>query len=232
MMLKHIGKHNSKKIVLVYRQIPDEDHMCLVLYSDTLSQLLHDEVMTCLESAVGQQAESLADALFRNYMPDGVNSLEALHKNGLIKKIQTSQVIMTPTPASSVRLDELNSILNEMAKGEEAINRLKEIDQNRGITGKRGRAAEPREVGMPANSRSNAQVEGNMSAEQLVAGVLSDADLAQQRMTQAEQMRKNAESMLAEAARLEAEANSLTPSTTNGKTRKTTKAKATKKQAA
>lgn len=231
-MVKHVGKHNDRKVVILFREVPGEEHMALVVYSDVLPRLIHDELMKAVEGDVGQNSKEISEVLHRTYMADGRILLGTLHREGMIKKVPANQVLVTPNARSSVRLDELNGILNEMAKGEEAVNRLKEIDANRGITGKRGRAAEPREVGMPANSRSNAQVEGNMSAEQLVAGVLSDADLAQQRMTQAEQMRKNAESMLAEAARLEAEANSLTPSTQNGKTRKTTKAKATKKQAA
>ena len=229
-MVKHVGKHNDRKVVILFREVPDETHMCLVVYSDVLPRLLHDELMKCVESDAGQSAKEISEVLHRTYMADGRVLLGTLHREGMIKKVPCNQVLVTPNSKSSVRLDELNGILNEMAKGEEAVKRLQEIDSSRGMTGKK-RQAEPREVGMPSNSRS-APVEGNMSAEQLVSGILSDSDLAQQRLTQAQQMRKNAESMLAEAARLEAEATSLNPSTSNGKTRKTTKAKAVKKQAA
>ena len=51
-MLKHIGRHADKRIVLIFRQIPGEEHMCLVVYSDTLPQMIHDEVMKCLESPI------------------------------------------------------------------------------------------------------------------------------------------------------------------------------------
>lgn len=230
-MVKHVGKHNDRKVVILFREVPDETHMCLVVYSDVLPRLIHDELMKAVESDAGQAAKEISEVLHRTYMADGRVLLGTLHREGMIKKVPCNQVLVTPNSKSSVRLDELNGILNEMAKGEEAVKRLQEIDSSRGMTGKK-RQAEPREVGMPANSRANSPVEGNMSAEQLVAGILSDSDLAQQRLTQAQQMRKNAESMLAEAARLEAEATSLNPSTSNGKTRKTTKAKAVKKQAA
>jgi hypothetical protein len=40
--------------------------------------MIHDEIMKVLESAVGQQANDLADALFRNIMPDGKNTLHVL----------------------------------------------------------------------------------------------------------------------------------------------------------
>lgn len=205
-MLKHIGKHNEKKIVVLYREVPGESHMCLIVYSDLLPRIYHDAVMQVLESPVGQQAESFADALYRNMMPDGINALEALHKNGLIKKVATNQVIMTPTPASTVRLDELNEILNEMKKGEEAIKRLAEMDANRGLTGKR-KVVEQKEVGVPPSSRTQPAEVPSTS----INDVLSDSDLARSYRSQAEMMRRNAETMLAEALRLQNEAEKLQP---------------------
>ena len=221
-MLKHIGKHNDKRIVLVFRQIPGEEHMCLVLYSDMLPQLVHDEVMKVLESPVGQNSKELADALHRQTMSDGRNCLEVLHKSNYLKKVNTNQVIITPNAKSSVRLDELNTILNEMDKGEDAIKKLADLDKNAGMSTKR---REPREVGMPANTRSQAAESTNAS----VADVLTDDQLAAQRVAQAAKMKLEAQAMLAEAARLEAEAASFTP-TANGKT--TTKKATRKKQAA
>ena len=70
-MLKHIGKHNGKKVVLLWRKVPNEAHMALVAYSDALPNMIHDEVMRVLESPVGQNAKELSDALFRATMADG-----------------------------------------------------------------------------------------------------------------------------------------------------------------
>jgi hypothetical protein len=220
MMLKHIGKHGEKRIVLVFRQIPGDEHMCLVLYSDMLPSLVHDEVMKVLESAVGQNSKDLADALHRHTMSNGANCLETIHKSGYMKKVPTNQIIITPNAKSSVRLDELNNILNEMDKGEEAIKKMADLDKNSGMTGKR----EPREVGMNPSSRSNI---AETTAVNLT-DVLTDDQLAAQRVAQAAKMKLEAQQMLAEAARLEAEAATLNP-TTNGTT-KTTKAKVTKKK--
>lgn len=228
-MIKHIGKHNDKKVVILFREVPNEEHMCLVAYSDLLPRMIHDELMKAVESDSGQQAKEISEVLNRTYMSNGAILLHTMHREGFIKKAPCNQVLVTPNSKSSVRLDELNSILNEMAKGEDAIKRLAELDSNKGMSGKK-RKVEPREVGVAPNSKS-IPAEGNVSAEQYLHEVLSDGDLAAQRKTQAETMRKNAESLLAEAARLEAEALSLTPSTKNA-TRKTTKAKAPKKQAA
>jgi hypothetical protein len=200
-MIKHIGKHNDRKIVVLYRQVPGEDHMCLVAYSDLLPRLIHDELMKTLESPAGQTAKDFADPLFRTIMADGRNCLETMHREGFIKKVPTNQVIITPNAKSTVRLDELNSIMNEMATGEEAIKRLSELDAGAGMTGKQ-RAPEPREVGVPANSRS-------IPAE--VTDVLTDDVLAAQRMEQAQKMKASAQQLLEEAERLMQEAVSFNP---------------------
>lgn len=218
-MYKHVGKHGDKKVVVLFRQVPNEDHMTLVVYSDLLPRIYHDNVMSVLESPVGQQAENFADALFRTFMSDGINSLEALHNNHLIKKVQTNQVVMTPTPTSSIRLDELNKLLTEMAQGKDAINRMAEIDSNRGMTGKKTRA-EPKELGVSPMSRSQPAV-----IPENTGGVLTDADLARSRLQQAETMKANAAQLLAEAERLSKEASDLDPTIkSNDKTTKSKKA--------
>jgi hypothetical protein len=85
-MIKHVGKHNNQKIVILYRKVPEEDHMCLVVYSDLLPRMFHDEVMKTLESPVGQNAKEFSDVLFRTTLADGNNCLESLHRNGFIKR--------------------------------------------------------------------------------------------------------------------------------------------------
>jgi len=228
-MIKHVGKHNSKKIVLLWRRVPNENHMALVAYSDTLPRLLHDEVMKALESPIGQAAKEFSDVLFRTVMADGRNALEVMHKEGFIKKAPTSQILITPTAKSSVRLDELNDILDEMEKGEEAIKRLQDIDNSSGLQTKK-RKTEGREVGMPPNnssvSRTNLDVEATDSAAAYLKGALSDSDLASQRLSQAESFKAQAAQLLAEAKRLESEAKELAPAK-NGttKSKKTTTAK-------
>ena len=226
-MLKHVGKHNDKRCVIVFRKIPELDHMALVIYSDLLPRMVHDEVMRAVESPQGQEAKELSDVLFRTIMADGQNCLESLHRNGLMKKVPTNQVLVTPTSNSSVRLDELNDILDEMAKGEEALKRLQDIDASRGMTGKQiPRRAEIQEIG----ERRTREAQGNTSAAEMLSGLLSDSDLATQRLEQAQQMEASAKQLLAEAERLKAEAKSLSPKVDNVGTK--TKKTSTKKQTA
>jgi hypothetical protein len=184
-MLKHVGKHNDKRCVIVFRKIPDLEHMALVIYSDLLPRMVHDEVMRAVESPQGQEAKEISDVLFRTIMADGHNCLESLHRNGLMKKVPTNQVLVTPTTTSSVRLDELNDILDEMQKGEEAMKRLADIDSSRGFTGKKSpRKAEIQELG----ERRTREAQGNTSAAEMLSGLLSDSDLSTQRLEQAQKM--------------------------------------------
>jgi hypothetical protein len=228
-MLKHVGKHNDKRCVIVFRKIPDLEHMALVVYSDLLPRLVHDEVMRAVESPQGQAAMDISEVLFRTIMADGTNCLESLHRNGLMKKVPTNQVLVTPTTTSSVRLDELNDILDEMQKGEEAMKRLQDLDSNRGLTGKKNntppRRAEIQELG----EKRTREAQGNTSAAEMLSGMLSDSDLAAQRAEQAAKMEATAQQLLAEAARLKAEAESLTPRAEDAgtKTKKTSNKKQT-----
>jgi hypothetical protein len=229
-MIKHVGKHNSKKVVILYRQVPGEDHMALVAYSDTLPRMVHDEVMKALESPIGQNAKEFSDVLFRTTMADGTNALTTLHKMGWIKKVPANQVLVTPNSHSSVRLDELNDILNEMAKGEEAITKLADLDNQRGMApNKRApKKASPAEVGI----RTSREAQGNTSAAEYLKETLDESDLANQRLAQALKMEAEAKGLLAEAARLKAEANELQPTKAKNVGTRTKKATTTKKQTA
>lgn len=104
--------------------------MCLVSYSDAMSSLIHEEVMRCVEGPAGQAAESFADALFRVTMRDGRNALNTLHSEGLIKKVQTSQVTLTPTVNSRVQLDEINDIIDKINAGDTAVKKMQELKED------------------------------------------------------------------------------------------------------
>lgn len=201
-MIKHVGKHNQRKIAIIYRKVPDEGHMALVMYTDSLPSMVHDEAMKVLESEIGQNAKELADALFRHTMPDGNNCLTYIHRAGYLKKVPTNQVIVTPTAKATVRLDELNTILDNLELGGEAAQKMADIDANRGI---KGVIQEGREVGMPAQLQTNTTQTADMFAG------LSDADLANQRIAQASKLEADAKGLLAEAKRLKEEAKSLLP---------------------
>jgi hypothetical protein len=210
-MLKHIGRHGDRKVAILFREVPGEDHMCLVVYPETLPTHIHDSIMKTLESEVGQQATNLADALHRNLLPDGRVQLVALHQEGMIKKIPTNQVIVTPNAQSSVKLDELNKIVKEMEQGESAMKRLQELDQATGFVDpaqKRKAEAEfKREQERKAQNTSTPYVPPLQSVD----GALDDKALASNMLAQAKRMEVEAQGMIAEAARMKKEAERMAP---------------------
>jgi len=209
--MKHVGKHGDRKVCILFRQVPGEDHMSLVVYPETLQAHWQDAVQKVLESTVGQSAEEFADALHRSYFPDGRPILETLHQERMIKKVRSSDIIVTPTGEARIRLDELNKMLNEMKTGEEAIKRMAQNDASRGMVApevKRKAEAEYKA------DRAAKSAPGYVAPPVLKAGAddaLSDRDIAANMLSQAQAMEANARSMIAEAARMKKDAERMDP---------------------
>ena len=91
-MIKHIGKHSDRKVAIVFREVPGEEHMALVIYPDVMPISMHDTIMKVIESPVGQAADNLGDALFRSLLSDGRPILQTLHAENMIKKVQAKQI--------------------------------------------------------------------------------------------------------------------------------------------
>ena len=216
--IRHVGKHGDRKVAVVFREVPGEEHMCLVAFTETLNQHIHDPLIACIESDIGQNSESLADALNRTYTKDGRPILQTLHSEGQLKKVRTEQIIMTPQPNTQIKLSELNSILDEMKKGEDAVRKLAEMDKSRGMQD-------------PADVVRRMRGPQTPSPVQPTGDVLGDQVLAQQRLQQAQRMEAEAKGLLAEAQRLTDEAKSLDPglSKPTKTVTKTVKAKKTTK---
>ena len=204
--IRHIGKHGDRNIAILYRQVPGEDHMCLVIQPDVLPAHWHDTIMKVLESDIGQQASELAEALHRNLLPDGRNILETLHFEKMIKKVRTSDVIVTPRPGATIRLDELNTMLNEMQKGSEAVKKLAEADATRGLVDAPTKRAAEAEF---KRSQAEKAAAPKMQADPNAA--LSDRDIAANMLDQAKRMETEAKGMIAEAARMKKEAEKMFP---------------------
>jgi hypothetical protein len=204
-MIKHVGKISDRKVAIVFREVPGEEHMSLIVYPDIMPAHIHDAVMKVLESDVGQTAENLGDAMFRSMLSDGRPMLQTLHSEGMIKKVQAKQVIVTPNATSHVNLEELNKIISEMKMGEDAVKRLADLDSQQGMTGKvRPRDDFGRELGAPAARPPGAEVAGSDAAL-----ALNDEAIARNLAEQAARMEAEAKGLLAESARIRAEADSL-----------------------
>ena len=203
--IKHVGKHGDRKVLVLYRQVPGEDHMCLVIYPDTLLAHWQDTIQKAVESDIGQTADELADALHRSLLPDGRPILQTLHNERMIKKARTADIIMTPRTDSKIRLDELNKMLNEMKLGDAAVKKMAENDASRGLV-------DPA-VKRRAEAEFKAGKQASQSAFQAPAeGALSDRDIAANMVFQAKKMELEAKSMIAEAARMKKDAQRMDPS--------------------
>lgn len=208
--IRHTGKHGDRKVAVVFREVPGEPHMCLVVYTELLNQNIHDPLIKCIESDIGQNSTNLADALNRTHTKDGHIILQKLHAEGQLKKVQTEQVVMTPAPNVRIKLNELNQILDEMEKGEEAVKKLAEMDSQMGMQ-------DPVQVAKRMRGDKDAYTpetipEAKKPATSTVTGdALGDAALANNLRQQAERMSREAQGLLAEATRLLNEAKALDP---------------------
>jgi len=202
--LRHVGKHGDRKVAVIFREVPGEPHMCLVSYTETLNQHIHDPLIRCIESDIGQNSENLADALNRTFTQDGKPILQTLHFEGQLKKVQTSLIVMTPQPNTKIRLDELNKILNEMKQGEDAVKRLAELDSSRGLQDPADVARRLRGDKMPPQMTQGQNIQSTGDA-------LGDTALANNLRQQAAKMDAEAKGLLAEAQRLMKEAASMDP---------------------
>ena len=195
--IRHVGKHGDRKVAIIFREVPGEPHMALVTYTETLNQHIHDPMIRCIESDIGQNAKELADALNRTLTHDGRPILQLLHMEGLLKKVNTDNVVVTPNSNTKIKLSELNKILNEMTQGEQAVKRMAELDQSRGLQ-------DPADVAR--RLRGDQPAVQRQAPAQGSQGALGDTDLANNLRQQAAKMDAEAKGLMAEAARLMKEA--------------------------
>ena len=212
--IKHVGKTNDRKVLVLYREVPGDEHMCLVIYPEVLNASWQDAIQKVVESEVGQQANQLADALHRSFLPDGRAILETLHQERMIKKVRTADVIMTPSVNAAVRLDELNKLINKMNEGADAMKQLEENEASRGMVDPSVKRAAEAKYKAEQLAKQQAAESRYQSPETFAApqdGVLSDRAIAANMLAQAKRMEIEATDMIAEAARMKKDAERMVP---------------------
>jgi len=199
---RHVGKHGDRKVAVVFREVPGEPHMALVVYTELLNQNIHDPLINCINSDIGQNSKDLADALNRTHTRDGKIILQVLHSEGMLKKVQCENIVMIPQPNVQIKLSELNKMLDEMEKGEEAVRRMAELDSQRGMQ-------DPAQVARRMREGRDAKTAPVVAAS---GDALGDSALANNLRQQAAKMSAEAKGLLAEADRMIKEAALLDPS--------------------
>jgi hypothetical protein len=111
---------------------------------------------------------------------------------------------MTPQPNISIKLDELNKILDEMQQGEAATKRLEEMDKSLGLQ-------DPKDVVRRMGGKNLPESMKNTQSPITTNGALNDNQIANNLRMQAEKMNLEARGLMAEADRLLKEAASIDP---------------------
>lgn len=211
--LKHIGRitNTGVKVLVVFRTLPGESNMALVLPVSNLPDHYHDSMMEMVVTDQAQDAFELGEMMFIRSFTDGRPMLQAMQADGRLQKVATDQVTMTPNPNDSILLSDLNVLIAEQKNC--SIDDLytfvsgapKKSDAKVEDIAKVSDLAPNVDPDIPAPIRAQAS-----STE-----TLSDKDIAKS-------LRSQADAMYKEAARLRKEAEDLDPTV-----KKTTKAKET-----
>jgi len=193
--LKHIGRiqNTGAKVLVVFRTLPGESNMALVLPVAQLPDQYHDSIMTLVETDQAQDAFEFGEIMHIRPFPDGRPMLRAMQADGRLIKVPTDSVMMTPTTNDTVLLANLNTLIAEqknctvddlctfVAGAPEAVKEVKE-----------------------ATPAVDSDVPAPVRAQAASDAVLTDKDLAKSYRSQADALYK-------EAARLRKEAEDLDP---------------------
>lgn len=209
--------NTGTKCIVVFReiygadgQVLDPDH-CLVVETERLPDMEHDDIIRVLESPAGQQASQFYEIAHRTMFSDGLNMLTKLHNRGYLRKYPTSQIEFTPNPSTSVSVKEINEIIRKQKSGltEEQIKNTMVDDTDKA----------PR---TSSNVSSMVQESLNLDPTQTINEARPTGEAALDDATLASNMLSQAETFLAEAKRLQENAYELNPSL-KPKVRKTSK---------
>jgi hypothetical protein len=104
---------SGAKVLVVFRTLPGESNYSLVIPVAQLSDTYHDSIMKVVESDQAQEVFEFGEILFIRSFPDGRPMLQALRADGLLERVTTDSVLMTPTPNDNIPLHQLNSLIAE-----------------------------------------------------------------------------------------------------------------------
>lgn len=195
--LKHIGRMDKSgaKVLVAFRTLPGESNYALVVPVARLSDSYHDSIMKVVESDQGQDVFELGEILFTRLFPDGRPMLQALRSDGILEKVTTDSVLMTPTPNDNMFLHTLNTLIAEQKNC--AVDDLCNF-----VSG----APNPKSTVEDVATIKDLTETAKPQATQPVKSneVLSDKDIAKG-------LRSQADALYKEAARLRKEAEDLDP---------------------
>ena len=183
MNTKHVGQliNKQKRIVVVFRELPDDPTQCLVVDTDSLPDWMHDNLIDAVESPGAQNSANFYEYEERTIFSDGSNMLQTLHSTNRLQKHATDNVVMTPNNSVNIGLTELNGIIREQNGGAPVV--TPPTDQ----------------LGM-ANKTPDMEIVEDVTPSD--APDITDVDLAQTMIAQADQFAQEADRLRKEAYEL------------------------------
>lgn len=176
--MKHVGKVGEKPCVVLYREVPGESDFALIVQTTNLPDAQHDALMNIVQSAEAQEANEIADVLDRRQFSDGSNMLQQLHFDKRIEKVSVNLVNLTPTPADSISLAEVNAEIRKIGNNSnpplktDAIQQMDNLD-NQPVTANPVVAESD-----PTLAAANAPVmEGDVNESQIALNLLQQATI-------------------------------------------------------
>lgn len=112
--MKHVGKFGEKPCIVVFREVPNEPEHCLIVQTGSLEPAQHDALMNVIQSPEAQESNDVSEVLHRRQFVDGSNMLASLHNDRKIEKVAVNLVSLTPTPAESIPLAEVNAMIRKL----------------------------------------------------------------------------------------------------------------------
>jgi hypothetical protein len=199
--LKHIGRiqNTGAKVLVVFRTLPGESNMALVLPVAQLPDQYHDSIMTLVETDQAQEAFEFGEIMHIRPFPDGRPMLRAMQADGRLMKVPTDSVMMTPTTNDTVLLVNLNTLIAEQKNC--TVDELCTF-----VSGAPSTKAEAKDTATvnDVTPAVDSDIPAPVRAQAKENTALTDKDLAKSYRSQADAMYK-------EAARLRKEAEELDP---------------------
>lgn len=172
--IKHVGVNGQgKKCVVVFREVPGDADSALIVPTESLPTLYHDDLIAAIENVNCQKDLDPSDFLFRQSFHDGTNMLNTMHQKGWLVKVPAKSIVMTPRPGVEINLVELNKQLKQIGNEQAAQGSTRSSDIA---------------TTAPASNPP---------------GVISDEQLANRYRKQAAQFKAEAERLLKEAEELD-----------------------------
>ena len=196
--MKHIGQVNNTglKCIVVFREIYDErgnvtdDKNCLIVETERLPDMEHDDMVRVVESPAGQEAKEFYEIAHRSMFSDGVNMLQKLHNAGYLKKYPTNQISLTPNRSTSILLSEVNQIIRKQNTG------MSESDISNS---------------MVDDTDSPPRTQTSLDPSQTIDQAVNTGEQALDETAIAQSLLSQADTFLAEAERLKSEAYEMAP---------------------